>query len=188
MFRYGFSYVILKFDFSKIRPEHVPILGRLWLQKATQRSPNASQKAPKGSQNRAKDPQGSTPCLQDVSRGVPRPPKGPYKSTPCLQDVSRGVPRPSRCSYGPRRCGKMAMEYGAEPSYGLWGPWPSTFDWFHRALGLQNRIPLPIAAPGRDVERIIFEPFCTIWLPLGATWPPKAAKIRPKVDRKAPNS
>ncbi len=103
-----------------------------------------SKRPPKGHQMHPKRLRRAPKIDQDVSRGVPRPPKGPYKSTPCLQDVSRGVPRPSRCSYGPRRCGKMAMEYGAEPSYGLWGPWPSTFDWFHRALGLQNRIPLPI--------------------------------------------
>ena len=100
--------------------------------------------------------------------------------------------------YSPRRCGKMAMEYGAEPSYGLWavawgpwhmafGRWPSTFDCLHRAIGLQNRVPLPIPAPGREVERTIFDPFRAIWLPLGTDWSPKAAKERPKVDHKVPN-
>jgi hypothetical protein len=100
--------------------------------------------------------------------------------------------------YGARRCGKMAMEYGAEPSYGQWamawgpwhmafGRWPSTFDCLHRAIGLQNRVPLPIPAPGREVQRTIFDPFRAIWLPLGTDWSPQAAKERPKVDHKVPN-
>ena len=66
--------------------------------------------------------------------------------------------------YSPRCCGKMAMEYGAEPSYSLsavawgpwhmaFGPWPSTVDWFHSTLGLQNRITLPIAASARARPR-----------------------------------
>ena len=70
------------------------------------------------------------------------------------------------CPYGPQRCRKMAMEYSAGPSYGLWAvawdPWLiayGIFGWLHMALGAQNRVTLIIPAPGRTVQGVLVRAF-----------------------------
>ena len=88
------------------------------------------------------------------------------------------------------------MAYGIG-AHGIWhyGHLPSKFGCLPNAIGLQNRVTLTFAALAPCLEGSLVEPVGAEWPPKAAkedpkadTWRPKVAKGRPDVTHRAPST